>query len=279
MGAGAVRTVFGIRYGPNPLVPLVLSASAAFSIRPLVEDAASAVRVRRRGVVIVVVAVVVLLISLAALGFLLLMQTENKAAMVRGDQLQAESVAASGSDYLAAILERRARQAASASPIGTTCRTCSPGSSWTAKRTRTGAARPVQHLRGNGIPGRGPTVSVRRPERIGETQPRAARGVGPAAAGLGRQPLMKLPDMDESTADAMLDWIDRDRDARDFGAEADYYAGLDLPLPADGTPSSLEELLLARGVTREKMLGFDLNGDFRVDSWESERRQSGLRRR
>ena len=56
-------------------------------------------------VVIVVVTVLILLISLAAYGFVTFMQMENKAAFARGDQLQAQSVAASGREYLAAFLE------------------------------------------------------------------------------------------------------------------------------------------------------------------------------
>ncbi len=60
---------------------------------------------RRRGIVIVVVTVVILLISLAGYGFSMLMQTENKAAAARGDQLQAQAVALSGREYLASILE------------------------------------------------------------------------------------------------------------------------------------------------------------------------------
>ncbi len=59
----------------------------------------------RRGFVIVVVTVVILLVTLAAYGFLSLMQVENQAARARGDQVQAEAVGFSGREYLAAVLE------------------------------------------------------------------------------------------------------------------------------------------------------------------------------
>ncbi|MBM4088457.1 MAG: hypothetical protein FJ276_03370 [Planctomycetes bacterium] len=232
-------------------------------------------RVRRRGVVIVVVAVVVLLISLAALGFLLLMQMENKAAMVRGDQLQAESVAASGSDYLAAILEaprdKRPPRADRDDVPDLFAGILVDGE----------ADEDVERQGRFSIFVAMESQDAAQTCRFGYENESAKLNLAQLVAwdrrrpGWGRQALMNLPAMDESTADAMLDWIDRDREARDFGAEADYYAGLDPPRrPRDGTPSSLEELLLARGVTREKLLGLDLNGDFRVDSWESERARS-----
>ncbi len=58
---------------------------------------------------------------------------------------------------------------------------------------------------------------------------------------------------------------------RDHGAEADYYLGLDPPVrPRNAVPPSLDELLLVRGVTREKLFGLDLNANFRADDWEAD---------
>ena len=87
----------------------------------------------------------------------------------------------------------------------------------------------------------------------------------------GRDALMNLPGMDESTADAILDWIDTDSVQRDQGAESDYYSGLDPPRqPRNALPPNLEELLLVRGVTREKLFGADLNANFQVDPQEEQ---------
>src|SRR5213078_1447855 len=47
--------------------------------------------------------------------------------------------------------------------------------------------------------------------------------------GAGRTLLMALPDMTEDIADAILDYIDPDDDARELGAEIDYYSSLDPP--------------------------------------------------
>lgn len=78
--------------------------------------------------------------------------------------------------------------------------------------------------------------------------------------------LLTLPGMTESIADAILDWIDTDTDARPMGAERDYYTALDPPYePRNGPLHSLEELLLVRDVTPALLYGADLNRNGRVD--------------
>ena len=87
--------------------------------------------------------------------------------------------------------------------------------------------------------------------------------------GTAREALMALPGMTESTADAMLDWIDTDGEPRQFGAESDYYMGLGLPYgPRNTLPTSLEELLLVRDVSRELLFGADANFNHRLDADE-----------
>jgi type II secretory pathway component PulK len=87
----------------------------------------------------------------------------------------------------------------------------------------------------------------------------------------GRLILMSLPGMDEYTADAILDWIDADDEARPYGAEADYYGGLSPPYaPKNGQPDSVEELLLVKGVTAELLFGADTNHNGIIDSNEAE---------
>ena len=66
--------------------------------------------------------------------------------------------------------------------------------------------------------------------------------------GSARAALLNLPGMTESIADAILDWLDADGAQRQFGAEADYYAGLQLPYaPRNATPGCLEELAVGQG--------------------------------
>lgn len=84
-----------------------------------------------------------------------------------------------------------------------------------------------------------------------------------------RKLLMFLPLMTEEYADAILDWVDNDALAREFGAESDFYEGLAEPYStANGPLSSLDELLLVRGVTRELVYGEDVNRNGLLDLGE-----------
>ncbi len=56
--------------------------------------------------------------------------------------------------------------------------------------------------------------------------------------------------------DAILDWLDPDDDPRPMGAENDYYQSLETPYTCKNGPmSSVEELLLVRGMTPELYFG------------------------
>jgi type II secretory pathway component PulK len=72
--------------------------------------------------------------------------------------------------------------------------------------------------------------------------------------------LMKLPNMTEEIADAVVDWLDPDDDQRTNGAESSYYSALDPPYRCKNGPlDTLEELLWVRGVTPQLLFGTDLN--------------------
>lgn len=90
-----------------------------------------------------------------------------------------------------------------------------------------------------------------------------------AQAGSGTQLLMALPEMTEEIADAILDWIDTDEEVRELGAEAAYYTSQSPPyMPKNGPLSSVEELLLVRGVTPELLFGNDVNRNGILDPEE-----------
>ena len=75
-----------------------------------------------------------------------------------------------------------------------------------------------------------------------------------------REDLLLLPDMDESIADAILDWIDSDDDTREFGAESGQYLGMRYPyLPRNAPFRSIQELELVVGVRPEFVRGEDWN--------------------
>lgn len=83
--------------------------------------------------------------------------------------------------------------------------------------------------------------------------------------------LMKLPNMTEEVADAIVDWIDADDTERANGAESGYYSASPQPYRAKNGPlSSLDELLLVRGVTPQLLYGNDRNRNGRLDPGEED---------
>lgn len=85
-----------------------------------------------------------------------------------------------------------------------------------------------------------------------------------------REQLMKLPGMTEEAADSILDWIDDDDTAREFGAETSYYSTMVPPYtPKNAVPANVEELLLVRGVTPSLLFGLDLNRNGFADPHET----------
>ena len=72
--------------------------------------------------------------------------------------------------------------------------------------------------------------------------------------------LVTLPNMTEDIANAIIDWMDPDSDARPGGAENDYYSGLSPAYRCKNGPiDSIDELLLVKGVTSDLLYGADLN--------------------
>lgn len=85
-----------------------------------------------------------------------------------------------------------------------------------------------------------------------------------------RSMLLLLPNMTEDVADSIVDWLDADDDQRASGAETAYYQGLTPPYGAkNGSLSSLDELLLVKGVTADLLYGTDRNRNGRQDVGET----------
>ncbi len=83
--------------------------------------------------------------------------------------------------------------------------------------------------------------------------------------------LMALPGMTAEAADSILDWLDEDDDPRPYGAELDYYSTLPTPYePTNGPITSVEELLLVKGVTPNMLFGVDVNRNGVVDAAEQQ---------
>ena len=222
----------------------------------------------RNGMVLIIVVVVVLMVSLAGLSYVSWMHTEHKAVHVHGDELLVGQVAASGEELLKTFVEQspQARHAA--------------GGCWdnpdlfrgvlvldgerTGRRGRFSVIAPrIEDGQISGVRFGAENESARLNLAVLPDWERQNRGAGRAA-------LMNLPGMTESIADAVLDWIDADDAPRQFGAEADYYAGLDVPYgPRNAVPECLEELLLVRGVTRGLLFGGDENFNYQLEAEET----------
>jgi type II secretory pathway component PulK len=83
--------------------------------------------------------------------------------------------------------------------------------------------------------------------------------------------LMKLPNMTDEIADAIIDWIDEDSETRANGAENEFYGGMTNGYRCKNGPlDTLEELLLVRGVTPELLFGTDRNRNGRADPGEGD---------
>jgi DNA uptake protein ComE-like DNA-binding protein len=98
-----------------------------------------------------------------------------------------------------------------------------------------------------------------------------------ALAGMGldetltREMLMYLPEMTDSIADAILDWVDADDTMRAYGAESDYYLAATPPYEAKNGPlESVDELLFVAGVTPQLLFGEDANRNGLLDPNEDD---------
>ena len=211
--------------------------------------------------------VVVVMAALAGFSFVASMFTENKAVHLRGEELQVEAAVASGEEYLCVLLERPAE-----SPELTLDLLDNPDmfrgvtvfeDETTGERSGFSVISP--RIEEGTVTG----IRFGLADESNRLNLSALLQWDRTRRGSARLALMNLPNMTEMIADTLLDWMDRDARQRPFGAEADYYAGLDPPYdPRNGVPESLEELLLVRGVTRGLLFGADANSNYRIEVTE-----------
>lgn len=207
----------------------------------------------RRGFILILVLVVIAALSLAALGYSEWMLTEREAVELAGRQIQARALAESGVELARALLSSDAE-------------TLETLGGW---YNNPSCFRGAMVLASDDDRGRG-RVTLPAPDaetgdaRFGLENESAKLNLNvlvawdKASENAGRQLLMSLPDMTEEIADAILDWLDSDGEPREYGAEAEYYSGLSPSYaPRNGPISTLEELLLVRGVTPQLLFGSD----------------------
>jgi type II secretory pathway component PulK len=86
--------------------------------------------------------------------------------------------------------------------------------------------------------------------------------------------LMLLPNMTDTIANSIIDWMDPDDDVRQGGAESSYYLSLTPPYECKNGPlDSIEELLLVQGVTQPLLLGNDISRNGVIDNGEDSNQQ------
>lgn len=68
--------------------------------------------------------------------------------------------------------------------------------------------------------------------------------------------LFEALEIDRGLVDVICDWLDRDDEVRDFGAEDDYYSELEKPYPCKNEPlDTVDELFLLQGFNDEVFYG------------------------
>ncbi|MFO1021175.1 MAG: type II secretion system protein GspK [Planctomycetales bacterium] len=255
----------------------------------------------RRGLVLIIVLIVVTMVALVGFGFVSAMLTENRAVRVRGHHLQVAQAILSGEEAIKSALKRQQSTSVGvdqsspgfapsvsspAGPISATNGLSGPsgsGNLFSAPELFRGRALwsedenfPIGFtvISPANAPDAVDTPGTER-YRYGLEDESARLNLAMLlrwereSPGAGQAALMKLPEMTEEIADAILDWLDADSTPREHGAEEDFYAGLNPPYPPrNGLPLSLEELLLVKGVTRELLYGKDRNLNYQVEEGE-----------
>ncbi len=234
------------------------------------EDLGRATPSRRRGgSILLLVLVVIVILALGANTYLHLMQTEHRAVRRHGRAAQALRLSESGVEYLKNFLAQTPTKIQTQGGLA---------SNNTAMKALIANDQPSEFDRGrftivcpaqlNGVYN---GVRFGLENESGKLNLHALLAEGADAEARNR--LLTLPSMTPEIADAILDWLDADSAPRQYGAEQDYYAGLD---PAygmrNGPIGSLDELLMVRGMTPELLYGFDHNRNMFVDASEQQPR-------
>ncbi len=223
---------------------------------------------RRRGMVLIIVLIVVALLSLGAYSFSDLMLTHHEAAQLSGTQLQTRLLVDSGVDFAKAFLAQDKATRTDAGGIFE-----NPDMF----RARTVLEDENPELRGSftilspNLDDEGNLGGVRYGFENESTRLNLSTLMTlETLPGTGKNLLMALPEMTEEIADAILDWLDEDDEARELGAEVAHYSGLSPPYaPKNGPMETVEELLLVRGVTPQLLFGMDTNRNGMIDPHEA----------
>lgn len=224
---------------------------------------------KRRGFVLLVVTVVIILLSLAAYGYMGLMETEHRASSMFGRDVEARMAAESGVEYTACQIALKELDPAidvyhnpstfynrlvneSEEPRG---------------QVRFSVVVPNVAGGAGSMPRSGLTTenSKFNINRLMEFENDTDESTDPFTA------VSFIPNMTEDISNAILDWIDSDEEARVGGAESVTYQGLAIPYAARNAPlESIDELLQIQGVTPLLFYGEDANRNGILDPNEDD---------
>lgn len=157
-------------------------------------------RLRRHGTVLVVVLVIVTLVSLAAFHFTMAMESEHRATRNAGDQIKAEQAALSGIEVMAACLEQ-------------------PKSKRGQLMSFQGVETKVWESRSGDTEDCWFTLTVDERTESAKLNLYSLLEWDRRMPGTAVRGLLKLPGMNERTANRILDWIDADDAQRIPGGE------------------------------------------------------------
>jgi len=215
-------------------------------------SATPAKQTKRRAVVLIAVLVVVVILSLAGYHYCDMMTQEYKASAGAHKVVQARAMADSGVYFAAMMLANPDNYYGS---LG--------GNPWNNSMFSSTVDGD------NGLVGRFTLIAPPDPED-GGSEPRI--GVSDESGKINLNALMKLdntgqlafdvlmklPNMTEGIANAIVDWMDPDSDERTDGAEDSYYTGLGYRCK-NGPIDSIDELRLVKGVDAGLLYGSDTN--------------------
>jgi type II secretory pathway component PulK len=221
----------------------------------------------REGYVIFAVLIVVVVLSLVAYRFADSMVGEYRASVRAAEDAQVKAAAVSGLHYAAAVLSDRETFYGDleGNPFD------NPDRFEEVSLTEQGARAPKFSIRAV-VPDSAGTYE----QRFGVVDEGGKLNINSLIAldSTGEQlyaALMKLPNMTEDVANAIVDWVDTNDDERANGAESTYYQSLPNPYRTKNGPlNSLDELLFVKGVTPELLYGGDRNRNGVVDGDETD---------
>ncbi len=230
---------------------------------------------KNRGIVLLLVLVVVAMMSLAAYTYTTLMQAEQRASMLVGRRIQTRNFADSGTEFTRMFLAkdkatRYEEGGAWDNPDYFQAQIVRPGQTSEDIGLYTMIA-PNLTEEGlyDGFRYGLIDESTRLNLNILTYADAEALANGLTLEEGGKLFLLSLPGMTDEIADSIMDWLDEDDDPRPFGAEFDYYQGLNPPYaPKNGPMDTVEELLLIRGMSPVLLFGLDANHNGLIDDNE-----------